>query len=291
MAKRDKFTKNWILEHGIPIVKSYKGNVTLRQLHYRLVSIGMTNSLNHYKRVVNAMIYARWEGLLNFYSFLDHDRETLGFTDYKPTSPELQQEKAESQVRAWMKTYYKNRWENQDNYVEVFIEKKALQGVFAEPCNEWDVALNPCKGYPSLTFLFDAKERFHEAYEAGKNPIMLYFGDHDPSGDDIPRSIKDNLWNMGLPEIEIKRIALTKDQVIEWNLPPAPTKSTDTRSVNWDGLGQVELDAVMPEDLTELCIESIKDCFDEGMYEDLIIEEDEEREEFQNNMREYVRSL
>jgi len=66
------FTKKWIIEKGIPIVKSYNGNLTLRALHYRLVAQGMTNDINHYKKVVNAMIEARWDGLLYFDDFLDH---------------------------------------------------------------------------------------------------------------------------------------------------------------------------------------------------------------------------
>ena len=62
-----------------------------------------------------------------------------------------------------MNAYRLNRWSNQENYVEVWIEKKALQGVFETPCRRADVGLAPCKGYPSLTFLNDAKDRFEEA--------------------------------------------------------------------------------------------------------------------------------
>jgi len=72
----DKFTRKWIIETGVPIVKSYGGNLTLRALHYRLVAKGMTNTLQHYKRVVTAMIDARWDGLVEFSDFLDH-REML----------------------------------------------------------------------------------------------------------------------------------------------------------------------------------------------------------------------
>ena len=69
MAK-DIFTKQWITENSLDIVSRYaKGILTLRGLHYQLVSIGMTNSLRHYKRVVNAMIDARWEGLVDFDTF------------------------------------------------------------------------------------------------------------------------------------------------------------------------------------------------------------------------------
>jgi len=89
-----------------------------------------------------------------------------------------------------MEFYAKNRWENQDYYIEVWIEKKALQGVFERPCRNNAVALFACKGYPSLT---SVKEASYRIRSVSQEPIILYFGDYDPTGEDIPRSISDNL--------------------------------------------------------------------------------------------------
>jgi hypothetical protein len=211
--EKSEFTKAWILEVGIPIIESYNGNLTLRSLHYRLVASGMTNDELHYKKVVATMAEARWNGLVEFDAFLDHERETIGRTEYQETNVDDEVIRAEGYIQAWAEYYHKNRWENQPNYVEVFIEKKALQGVFVRPCSRYDVALNPCKGYPSLTFLNDAKNRFKEAIDLGKNPIILYFGDYDCSGEDIPRSIKDNLAKMGVV-VELRLFALMKNNVL-----------------------------------------------------------------------------
>jgi hypothetical protein len=66
MAKRtkDEFTRDWIIENSVEILSRYEpGVLTIRALHYQLVSIGMTNTLQHYKRVVAAMEVARWDGL------------------------------------------------------------------------------------------------------------------------------------------------------------------------------------------------------------------------------------
>lgn len=274
-----KFTCKWILQKGIPIVESYDGNLTLRALHYRLVAEGMTNDTLHYKKVVSAMIQARWDGLVQFDGFKDHERQTLGSTDYTESSVEDSVSIAKRQIKAWATSYSKNRWENQPYYPEVFIEKKALQGVFEETCHKWDVALNPCKGYPSLTFQWDAKQRFDAAISEGKQPLILYFGDYDCSGEDIPRSINDTLERMGTI-VEVRRIALMKHQVVAWKLPPAPTKEGDTRSHKWDGLGQVELDAVLPEKIIELLEESIKDIFDFELHAELLQAQEIETEEF-----------
>lgn len=130
-----------------------------------------------------------------------------------------------------------------------------------------------------MTFLNSAKNRFTEASRAGKQPIILYFGDYDCSGEDIPRSICDNLEKIGIT-VEIKRILLLENQVIKWKLPHAPTKTTDTRSKNWDGIGQVELEAVKREKKIKILETAIKDIFDTDLYEELQEAERQERKEF-----------
>jgi hypothetical protein len=288
MAK-DKFTKSWIIENSIEIIKEYeKGVLTIRALHYQLVGIGMTNTISHYKRVVVAMIEARWAGLVDFDTFSDHDREMIGETRYKETILDDKIAEAKRQLYLWMRNYSKNRWENQPYYVEILIEKKALQGVFKNVCAKNNVGFGACKGYPSLTFLNEATERYKLAVERGKKPIILYFGDYDPSGEDIPRSIIENITKLGCPEIELRRIALMEYQVTEWNLPPAPIKDGDSRSAAWDGLGQVELDAVKPEKLQALCQNAIDDIFDEDLYSELVEQETTEEGQYRIELREYV---
>lgn len=289
---KDQFTKQWIIDVGTPIVKSYGGNITLRALHYRLVAAhGMTNTIRHYRRVVDAMTSARWKGIVAFDDFLDHDRETLGRTAFEETNVDEQIDEGKSTIEFWMNHYRKNRWENQPTYIEVFIEKKALQGVFDLPCSRARVALNPCKGYPSLTYLHDACVRLQRAHDDGKSVVILYYGDHDPSGDDIPRSISDNLIRMGFTDFELKRMLLTREQVIEWNLPPAPTKMTDSRAESWDGVGQVELDAIEPTELGNMVSDHIESEFDRTLYDELQTQESEEREEYRAQLKEFVRSL
>ena len=291
-TKRDEFSKKWIIENSIDIVREYeRGVLTIRGLHYQLVSIGMTNDMAHYKRVVNAMIEARWGNDIDFEAFSDHDRSMIGITESEVTDVFDKIRQGKNQVELWMSNYSKNRWENQPYYPEIFIEKKALQGVFQSVCQTNAISLGACKGYPSLTFLNDAAKRFIEAEENGKRPIILYFGDYDPSGEDIPRSIEENIKRLGCESIEIRRIALMEHQVIEWKLPHAPTKVGDSRTANWDGLGQVELDAVKPDKLQRLCQESIDEIFDEELYEQLNEDEESERIQYVRSLKEFVNNL
>lgn len=287
---KDEFTREWIIEQSIDILSNYEpGVLTIRGLHYQLVSRGMTNDIQHYKRVVAATGIARWDGRISFDAFSDRDRSLATLTQSEPSDLYDKMDEAKVQVKLWMESYHLNRWENQPYYPEVFIEKKALEGVFYKPCKKHGIALGACKGYPSLTFLHDAAGRFNEAERRGQQPIIIYFGDYDPSGEDIPRALKENIINLGCESIEVRRICLVESQVVEWNLPPAPTKVTDSRSVHWDGIGQVELDAVKPEKLIELLDQSIGEIFDYNLYDELTTRESVEREKFQTELKRYVR--
>lgn len=285
------YSSNWIRREAQLILPRYSsGELTLRGLHYQLVSIGMWNDMKHYRKVVTAMIDARWDGEVDFEAFSDHDRSTIGFTNYEETEVETSSDAAKRQIKLWATSYHKNRWENQAYYPEIFIEKKALQGVFESVCRRWDVALNPCKGFPSLTFLNDAAKRFAEAEQNGFVPIMLYFGDYDPSGENIPKTIGENLERLGVV-VEVRRIMLMKEQVLEWNLPLAPIKQGDSRTKNWDGLGQVELDSVEPDKIRSLCTEALEEIMDSDLYDDLKEQEKTEKEEFKEILRRDFGSL
>mgnify|MGYP000387895097 CR=1 FL=1 len=62
---------------------------------------------------------------------------------------------------------------------------------------------------------------------------ILHLGDHDPSGIDMTRDIRERLrmflsgdgydWR----RVQIKRIALNMDQIRQYNPPPNPAKETD----------------------------------------------------------------
>lgn len=288
---KDQFDRAWIIKNALEEIPNYApGVLTIRGLHYRLVSRGMTNTQQHYKRVVAAMTSARWDGLVHFQTFSDNDRDVIGITAATVTNLDQKIDNAKEQIGLWMRSYYKNRWENQEIYPEVFIEKKALQGVFESVCRRNYVALSPCKGYPSLTFLYEAAQRFKRMSRDGKKCVILYFGDYDPSGEDIPRSIEENLSAMGA-SVEVRRIALMENQVIDWNLPPAPAKTTDSRTANWDGLGQVELDAVEPNKLQQICEDAIEDLFDRELYSELLDQESDERQTFRSELKYFVENI
>jgi len=290
IKEKDIFTREWITENTKNILQQYSEGITIRQLHYRLVAIGMTNDTNHYKRVVNAMTLSRWSGDIPFDAFIDRERQPYGKTEYEDTILDNEISVGKQQIENWMNFYKLNKWADQENYIEVWIEKKALQGVFEKPCDTYGVCLCPCKGYPSITFLNDAFQRFERAKDYGKELTILYFGDHDPSGEDIPRSIISNLERMGV-EVNIDRVALNPKQIRDMNLPGVPPKEKDTRTKNWSGGEVVECDAIEPRTLANICEKSIRKYFDEDIYDKVKEKEEEEKEEYKRQLKEFVQGI
>lgn len=287
----DIYDRKWLIEHAVEILTGYTEGITIRQLYYRLVAVyGMTNDIRHYKRTDEAVTAARWSGLIQFDQIIDRERNMYGMTEAADKDLDDEIQKGKEQVEAWMESYHLERWSNQPNYVEVWIEKKALQGVFEGPCGSYHVGLGPCKGYSSLTFLYDARGRFQDAKYRGKDLHILYFGDYDPSGADIPRSLQENIARMGI-DIKVHHIALNPEQITAMHLPGVPPKQSDSRTANWTGGDVVELDAVEPKTLETMCRDAIKKYFDDDLYGELKQKEKDERLIYQRELKDFVEGL
>ena len=293
MARKndDGFGKDWIIKESMEILSQYVGTpMTVRQLYYRLIALKQyPNGQKYYKRIVSATTFARKDGAIDFDAFVDRERALVGSTEISRDTLQEKIEHGQWAMRYYVANYNLNKWHFQNNYIEVWIEKKALEGVFQSPCSSAGVGLFACKGYPSLTALYEAYERFSEAEAQGKTLTIIYFGDHDASGDDIPRSIIQNLSDMGV-DVELDRRALTREQVLEYGLPPAPSKKTDSRTAGWDGLGQVELDALEPKLLQSMTKEAIEDYVDKAELKEYKDTQASEKVEYIKAMKDYVES-
>jgi hypothetical protein len=172
--------------------------------------------------------------------------------------------------------YRRDLWVVQPVYVEVWCEKDALAGVLFDVTRKWDVPLMVSRGFSSLSFLHSAAENI-EAHE-GKTAYLYYFGDHDPSGRAIDRVIERTLGELAPDSsIAFKRVAVTEDQIEEWNLPTRPTKTSDSRSKNFRGRS-VEVDAIPPDTLRSIAEECITRHLDDDVYNAIRGTEQVERE-------------
>lgn len=127
----------------------------------------------------------------------------------------------------------------------------------------------------------------------GKTCIIIHLGDHDPSGIDMTRDIQERLWLFGA-DVEVKRVALTMNQINTYNPPPNPAKITDSRASKYiDQFGDEswELDALEPKIITDLIIDEVTAFRDDGIYQAICDREERGKYELRMIERNYDRAV
>ena len=112
------------------------------------------------------------------------------------------------------------------------------------------------RGYSSQSAMKKAAERLEEAGWRDKAISILYIGDLDPSGEDMVRDVRDRLelLTRGV-DLEVVKLAITKEQVAQFNPPPNPAKMSDSRAAGFVakfGQFSYEVDALPPDALGEM---------------------------------------
>jgi len=209
--------------------------MTVRQVFYQLVSRQVVdNNRGRYQAVSDALVNARREGVIPWEWIEDRLRRPRhvsmwsGLPDFADTC---------------RRSYRLDVWTSQPNYLEVWLEKDALSGIFQDVLNPYGVTLNVGRGYDGWSSIHNAAVRFNDKSD---DVIVLYFGDFDPSGEDMKRSLEDRLESLGSSPKVIK-CALTYDDISRYKLPPNFTKKTDDRAAAFvakHGDLAVELDAL-----------------------------------------------
>ena len=245
------------------VIEEYEAqgySLTLRQCYYQLVARGIIpNNERSYKNTGNLINDARLAGLIDWHSIEDRTRNLQKLAHWD--SPKSIIESASYQYR-------KDIWENQDYYVEVWVEKEALANVVGRVANELDVSYFCCRGYVSQSEMWSAAQRFRRYQSEGKYCVLIHLGDHDPSGIDMSRDIQERLIMFGVNSnaFEFRRIALNLEQISLYNPPPNPAKITDSRStsyINKFGDESWELDALEPKVLHDLITDNVTEFMDE----------------------------
>lgn len=243
-------------------------DLSLRQLYYQLVSRNVVpNTERSYKNVGNIVSDARLSGLIDWEIIKDRGRECIENSHWD--SP------AEI-VRSAALAFRIDRWEDQRCYVEVMVEKQALEGVLIPICRELDIPFTANKGYSSSTAMYEASKRYLKRAEQDKELYVLYLGDHDPSGIDMTRDVLDRIdlfvkTSLGRLRnedsgIEVKRLALNMDQVQEFRPPNNPAKITDSRAADYIrrfGQSSWELDAIEPARLASIVRDAVLPLIDQ----------------------------
>lgn len=263
-------------------------DLSLRQLYYQLVSRALVeNTERSYKNVGNLVSDARLAGYIDWEVIKDRGREMVREPHWN--SPKDILTDCARQFRV-------DRWENQPKYVEVMVEKQALEGVLMPVCSEWDVPFTANKGYSSSSAMYEAGQRMLNKLQEEKEVTVIYLGDHDPSGIDMSRDVEDRLRMFAECRegdwitIDVDRIALNIEQVKKLNPPPNPAKMTDSRAgeyVRKFGRISWELDAIEPKALATLVSKSIQKYVDMDKWEESGKRQDKGRESLLRMAKKY----
>jgi hypothetical protein len=215
--------------------------MTVRQVFYQATVAGIVEkSEAGYNKVQTDLVQMRRAGALRYDWLADNTRWQRKPNTFDSVEQALQETAA---------LYRKALWRDAGCYVEVWLEKDALAGVVDQITDQYDVPLMVARGYSSLSFLHGAADYIDRL----DVPAFIYhFGDFDPSGVNAAEKIEETLRELA-PEAEIyfERVAITPEQIAQWNLPTRPTKTTDSRSKSFGDIS-VELDAIPPTELRGL---------------------------------------
>lgn len=275
--------KEDVVEHIVDIVEEYERDgyvLTLRQLHYQLVkSNWIVNHDSAYKKLGGILDDCKYAGIIDWSNIEDRGR--------KPYIPYYVRN-VEHALNDTVKQYRIDRQRGQKTSVELWTEKDALSAILRRSTEKYHIQLVVNKGYTSSSAIYSAYQRIVNNAKINQYTAILYFGDHDPSGLDMIRDIRERLsfmlkngnYEVEDPEtvFEVLPIGLTMQQIKEYKLPPNPTKLTDSRAgkyIKKYGKTCWEVDALNPKTLTAIVETNIRNIIDLGLYEELLEEERE----------------
>jgi len=255
-----------IIEKANEIIDEYQAqgfSLTLRQLYYQFVARGLiANKQTEYKRLGSIVNDARLAGLIDWNAIEDRTRNVQANSHWDSPADILESVRQSYRIDLWVGQKYRP---------EVWIEKEALIGVIEGICRQFDVPFFACRGYTSQSEQWRAGMRADRHFEEDQQPIVLHFGDHDPSGIDMTRDNADRLDIFApFAGIEVRRLALNMDQVTTYSPPPNPAKMTDSRFEGYvDKYGDEswELDALEPQVIADLIETEIRGLIDFDLWE------------------------
>jgi hypothetical protein len=179
------------------------------------------------------------------------------------------------------------RWYGQPNYVELWLEKKAAVGTIMNFLKGREIRVAPLGGFDSWGDAYKHSLRLKSKIGNGtkmENIHIIYLGDFDPSGSNIEKHAKQQLNYFGFDKINFKRIAVTKEQIEEYHLPPQPEDSQTLQKLGRDPrtnrfiaehgeLFAVELEALtafVPDEFEQLVQTEVDGLFDNNIHQELL---------------------
>jgi hypothetical protein len=220
--------------------------ITGRGIGYKLFTAGLIASMakSEMQRVYRLLKVAREQGDIPWEWIVDETR-SIERTSTWATPAEY--------ARCVARSYRRDFWDQQPLRCEGWSEKGTVRGVLAPVLNQYAVGFRVMHGFSGATTVYEVSQD-----DDGRELIVLYVGDFDPSGlfmseEDLPK----RLSKYDGDQVELRRTALTREHVHGLPSFPATDKRKDPRyrwfRANY-GDRCWELDAMDPNDLRD-CVE------------------------------------
>ena len=269
-------------DHVLKVVNALREYwpLTLRQIYYQLVAKRhIPNTRSQYTMLSTLVKWMRIDEMIPWDALEDRSRSVTDKRGYESLGEYLKEE-----TSVLLNGYSRCLVQGQKRYVEVWTEKDALSRIFADAVWPYCVRAVVCRGYASVTFIADFYQRADRAIMKGQDPVVLYFGDLDPSGVQMLDATRETLEDeLGLSGVCFKRIGLLPEHITEYGLPCDPTaaKVTDPRYKDYVrkyGTVAVELDALHPGALKHMIESALTSELDMA---DLLAQKEQERQDLE----------
>ncbi len=255
--------------------------LTLRQLYYQLVARDMVpNAVREYSKLSETCVIGRMNGLIDWDAMEDRLRKP--YLTYAVGSIKEAIEDTISQDK-------RNRQEGQPYNIEIWTEKDAVSNILKRVSIYYHVRLMVNRGYTSCSAMYEAYNRVNRTpHEDGS--VILYVGDHDPSGMDMLRDINDRLEEFGAGgDFKVVPVALTMAQIEKYQPPPNPAKISDPRAgwyIREFGDKSWELDALPPEVLEKIVKRAVLAQLDSDIFDEMLGQESDDIENLRDMLKE-----
>jgi hypothetical protein len=192
--------------------------ITGRGIGYKLFTADLIPSMakSEMKRVYRLLKEAREEGYIPWDWIVDETRAIERVSTWSDPA---------GYARCVARSYRRDFWNQQPHRIQVWSEKGTVRGVLRPVLDHYAVGFLPVHGFSSATAAHDIAED-----DDGRDLIVLYVGDFDPSGmfmseEDLPARFAKYHGD----HITLRRIALTAEQLARLPSFPASDKRKDPR--------------------------------------------------------------
>jgi len=259
--------------------------LTDRQIHYPLLNDPpmrhaskrgsiYRNDRASYGDLCDLLTRARLAGLIPFDSIADETRPVTHCEGWREPGAFIRNE-----LDGLLTGYYRNLQQSQPCHIEILVEKNTIAPICRSVADTYCIPMTSGRGFCSLPPRHAMAKRFKKS--GREQLVILIASDFDPSGETIAESFARSMRDdFGIDNIHASKVALTADQVEQFDLPPVMTAKAKDKNrqkfVDKWGENVWELEALEPSDLQDILDEAVRSVLDIDAYNDEVDAEAED---------------